>query len=74
MKLLKVLPERYKYHENKEQEIRKYLGKDVSILTETYNKIKKPITLKDLRERSESGEQFDMFEIGGCGCFVDDDS
>lgn len=33
-----------------------------------------PITLSELRERLEAGGQVDMFDIGGCGCFVDDDA
>lgn len=32
----------------------------------------KPLSLKELRQRIESGGQIDMFEIGGCGCFLDD--
>jgi hypothetical protein len=30
-----------------------------------------PLTLRALRERLEGGDQVDMLEIGGCGCFVD---
>ena len=71
--LLRVLPLRYGYHENKEQEIRAYLGRDISILTDrSGDGVKKPLTLRDLRLRVEAGEQFDMFDIGGCGCFVDE--
>lgn len=71
--LLKQLPDRYRKHEAMEQGIRAYLGKDVSILTDpgTDGK-KKPLTLKDFRIRIEGGETVDMFEIGGCGCFMED--
>lgn len=31
----------------------------------------KPLSLRQLRERIEGGGQIDMFDIGGCGCFVD---
>jgi hypothetical protein len=71
-KLLKNLPKRYAKHENMEQAIRTFLGKDVSILKDTRGGEKKPLTLKNLRLRIEAGETVDMFEIGGCGCFVDD--
>jgi hypothetical protein len=71
--LLRVMPERYAYHEQKEQDIRALLGKDVSIMTDrSGDKKKKPLTLKDLRIRIERGTQIDAFDIGGCGCFVDE--
>lgn len=31
----------------------------------------RPLSLRQLRERIEGGGQIDMFDIGGCGCFVD---
>jgi 3'-phosphoadenosine 5'-phosphosulfate sulfotransferase (PAPS reductase)/FAD synthetase len=68
--LLNKLPEMYLYHENKEQELREYLKKDVSILSKTKNKVKKPFTLKELR--ISNIDELDLFDIGGCGCFVDD--
>lgn len=71
--LLEVFPERYAYHEAKEQELRDYLGKDVTILTYTENKVKKRITLKEFREGVEAQTiLFDPLDIGGCGCFVDE--
>lgn len=72
--LLKQMPDRYAYHEKKEQEMRDYLGRDdISILTRTRNGQKETLTLKQLREEYErGGEQIDMFDIGGCGCFVQD--
>lgn len=71
-RLLKMLPERYAYHESMEQAIRTYLGKDVSILTDrSGDGKKKPLTLKDFRLRVEGGAQVDAFDIGGCGCFLD---
>lgn len=72
--LLKNMPERYDYHEKKEQEMRDYLKRDdVSILTRTKNGVKQNLTLKQLRKEYEQApHQIDMFDIGGCGCFVDD--
>lgn len=70
--LLKTMPERYAFHEAKEQEIRQYLGKDVSMLTDrSGDGVKKPLTLKTFRERIEQKQEVDKFDIGGCGCFVD---
>lgn len=75
VKLLQTNPELYRYHEEKEQEMREFLGKDYSILRRQKNKIKEYITLRQLREEYEvKSEDIDMDDIGGCGCFVSDDS
>lgn len=105
--LLQKMPDRYMYHERKEQEMREFLGRDdVSILSNSVfshyeirqkgqatdeNQIelfedieiplknavkvavyvKQPYTLRQLREDWENGlgQQVDMNDIGGCGCF-----
>ena len=58
--------------ENKEQAIRRKIGKDVSIL----KRKGKPFTLKELRKSVEgTGVQLSFDELcdtGGCGCFVDE--
>lgn len=70
--LLKQKPDLYEYHEGKEQEMREFLEKDVSILRRTKDGYQLNLTLRQLREEIEvSPEQIDMFDIGGCGCFVD---
>lgn len=73
--LLQQMPERFKFHEEKEQELREYLGKDYSILRRQKNKVKEQLTLKTLREEWESNnkENIDLLDIGGCGCFVSDE-
>lgn len=71
--LLKTMPDRYKHHEEKEQEMREYLGRDdVSILTRVVNGQEENLTLRTLREEWESGLglQIDLFDLGGCGCFA----
>jgi len=72
--LLRTMPERYVYHEAKEQEMREFLGKDVSILRDRADGTTDPITLRDFREQlqDDGGQKklFDDFEIGGCGCFI----
>jgi hypothetical protein len=72
--LLKTMPDRFKEWEENEQKMRDYLGKDVSILRRQRNHVKEYITLRQLREEWESNntEQIDLFDIGGCGCFVQD--
>lgn len=69
--LLREMPERYREHEIKEQELRDYLGKDVSILRDREDGETDPMTLRQFRERVESGQQTDEFDWGGCGCFVE---
>ncbi len=70
--LLRTMPARYAYHEAKEQEIRAMLGRDVSIMADRAGDgTKKPLTMRVLRERIEANGQIDLFDIGGCGCFVE---
>ena len=66
--LLEVMPERFAYHERKEQELAAYLGKDVAILRDRRGGQTRPLTLKALRERVECGGAIDEHDWGGCGC------
>lgn len=71
--LLQQMPERYEYHEKKEEEMRKYLGKNVAILKRQRKNKSFPYTLKQLREDIElKDKQIDIFDIGGCGCFIEE--
>ena len=72
VRLLQVMPERYKYHEEKEEEVRLTTGKDVAILKDRRGGTTKPLTLKVLRERVENGEYKSkrLDDWGGCGCFA----
>lgn len=71
--LLKVMPERFKECEDKEQGMREFLGKDISILRDRRGGETKPLTLKELRERFQMTGQGDLFDIGGCSCFAGDE-
>lgn len=68
--LLRMMPERYKWHEAKEEELRQRVG-DYSILRDRTGGTTKTLTLRQLRDRIESQQTFDAFEWGGCGCAVD---
>ena len=71
--LLETDPRKYREWENKENEIRRKIGKNVSILRRRGQQY----TLHDLRMSVEgSGIQLsmeDLCDIGGCGCFVEED-
>ena len=69
--LLKVLPERYAHHEQKENEFREFIGKDVSVLRDRRDGTTTPMTLSAFRERVENGEEF-VYDTGWeCMCFVE---
>lgn len=63
---------RYLEWENQEEAMRKFLGKEVSMM----KRKGKPFTLKELREIVDNApDQLTLFEcqeIGGCGCFVEE--
>jgi hypothetical protein len=69
--LLREFPKRYAFHEAMEEMLRQWVGGDQSILRDRRNGESVPLTLRQLRERIETGQQPDLFDIGGCGCFVD---
>jgi len=70
---LKAIPEVYAEWERNEERLRDQLG-DVAILRDRRGGTVKPLSLVALRERiASTPEQIDMFDIGGCGCFVEDD-
>lgn len=68
--LLRNLPERYAYHEGREQELREFLGKDVAILRDRTGGKTRPLTLREFRLRIEAGGRYDANDLGGCGCVV----
>jgi hypothetical protein len=69
-RLLAVMPDRYAYHEAREQEFRADSGKDVAILRDRTGGETKPLTLRVLRERIEGGGRVDELDLGGCGCYT----
>jgi len=70
--LHRKMPERYKHHEDKEEELRQKLGKDITILTRQIDGHKQKMTLKQFRQELEAQKTlFDENEYGGCGCAID---
>jgi hypothetical protein len=67
--LLAVMPERYAYHENQEQELRKVIGPH-AILRDRSGGTTKPMTLRDFRLRIEGKKEVDREDWGGCGCAI----
>ena len=67
------MPNKFREYEEKEQEIIKYIGKDVSMMKKIRNGKAETYTLKQLREDYEKDKsQIDLFDVGGCGCFSDE--
>ena len=69
-KLLAMDPERYAFHEAKEQDLRVFLGKDIAVMRDRRGGTSRPLTMTEFRERVEGEEAVDDLDIGGCGCFV----
>lgn len=70
-RLYETLPKVFEKAEKEEEVMRKLLNKDIAYMKKTENKVTRPYTLKKLREDIESNREIDLFDIGGCGCFVD---
>ncbi len=68
--LLRVMPERYAWHEEQEEALREKVG-DHSIMRDRSNGGSAPLTMKQLRERIQQQGEFDGFDWGGCGCAVE---
>lgn len=66
-----TMPERYLMWEEKEEEFRQYVDKNIAILKDRRGGQSKPMTLKAFRERLERGDtNYDKDDWGGCGCFA----
>jgi len=70
--LLERLPQRYRYHEQKEQELREYLDKPIAILRDRRGGETRPMTMREFREQIEMGAIQHSLGWGGCGCMLDD--
>jgi hypothetical protein len=70
--LLEQMPNRYRKLEDMEERFRQFIGKDVSIMRRERGGVKQNLTLRQLRLEIEAGQKVDETEVGGCGCFLDD--
>jgi hypothetical protein len=68
--LLRVMPERYAWHESQEESLRARVGNH-SVLRDRSGDKSSPVSLKEFRERIQAQGTFDAFDWGGCGCAVD---
>jgi hypothetical protein len=71
-KLLATMPDRYRYHEEREEAFSRFIGKTVSVLRNRTGGLTKPLPLRVFRERVEAGYQPDLYDSQGCGCFIND--
>jgi len=69
--LLDKLPDVYKYHEDKQEELKKSLATFKPFLRINVDKKTYYLTLKEFRELVESGKPFKPTSDSGCGCFTD---
>ncbi len=75
MTLLREMPERYAHYESEEEAVRRIVGQDVSMMSDrTGDGKKKPLTMRRFREKAQAGGKVDLFDVGGCGCFLTDDA
>lgn len=72
-RLLRLRPEKYAEAEAEEAATIAVIGSAIAILRDRTGGTTKPLTLRAFRERVQGGAQVDLFDIGGCGCFVDTD-
>ena len=71
-RLLEKLPKKFEEAEKQEEFMRQYLDKDVAFMKKTVKGVARPYTLRQLRKDIANKCEVDLFDIGGCGCFVDD--
>lgn len=75
--LYKRIPERFLYHEQKEQEFQEFIGEEVTILSQTTKGVRRNLSLRELRMRIDDGEDFSFSKGMACACLnpvsVDED-
>lgn len=70
-RLLRFMPERFKWHEYQMENAMRENPKAKPFLRQVEDGELSYITLRQFRDQVNSGVQTDMFDWGGCGCFVD---
>lgn len=72
-RLLNTQPDMYHVWVEGEERIQRVLGKKVTILRDRSGGTTTPLSLREFANRVGCGN-FDKDDVGGCGCFIDDDS
>jgi ribosomal protein L15 len=67
--LLKVLPERYAYHEGRQEALFADIGQH-GFIRKTTDGTTRYLSLKEFREMIQAGERPQMFQDGACACFA----
>lgn len=69
-RLLELLPDVYAENERNQDALMEEIPTTRAFLRMQVNGKMNYLTLKEFREYVEAGKEPDMFDIGGCGCFV----
>lgn len=79
-KVYEFFPDRYAFAEMREEGIRDSLNANVAMMKESAGKddegnpVSRPLPLKTLRQRIDAKGKIDKFDVGGCGCFLDNEN
>ncbi len=76
LRLLLTDRDRFMEWEANEQDVREHLGRDdVAILRDRSGGASVPLTLREFRQRVDDDQQqtLDLIDVGGCGCFVQEE-
>lgn len=71
-RLLDKLPERFHYHEHREEGFQEFVGDSNTILRDRTGGESHRLPLSVLRQRVEAGRQQHCGDSQGCGCFIGD--
>ena len=73
--LYKAMPDKYLEFEKEQEDLMRDLPTAKPFLRMTVEKVLNYISLKDYRKQYlEKNAQVDMFDVGGCGCFLEGDN
>lgn len=71
--LYKTMPQRFIECRDSEEEMRKFLGKDVTMMREQIKGKKFPLPLAELQRRIDAKQEIPAFDFGTCACFAGDE-
>lgn len=73
--LYRTMPERFTETMRREEEFRRWIGKDVAMCHEVVRGVKRPLPLVELKRRIDEADEMPLFDgaMGGCSCFAGDE-